>query len=481
MSQVADALNAGNDVGSPDASQARPPTITENNGEADGESDDGSDDVSEGISAGDSSIDHPSLPNSPEQNSTARMPGFGLPGPPSRPSFYSRQSQSMTNLSASQSGGAAQDDTAHPKASAKPDLETIPSRDFPPNRIDLPVPGPSKINVLSPGSEWSKPPPTPAGAVSTFWGKSDDKPPVLKRRRSADDQTMAPPRYEPAQPGIYIPRPRDEEGRENLPGYWCAVHIEGTLSRKMEFSQPGMQSRDRSWKKFYFILAGTSMWMYKFDPHRFPIKLETVVPKVTDEESEMYLHVHVPGEIRSALPQPTLAANGVPIAAAARRGSSGASTASPRRGSVSGPSPTSPASAQRRGSVSDVSSTTAPSTATESEEIEKDSNVFPKPNPRKMSVSSASSSTSASGGPLASHFQANSLIKQFTLQNAESGLAADYQKRKNVVRIRAEGQQFLLQTDSARDVVDWIEVSLLSVLRYRADPPGHPGCDKRRT
>jgi hypothetical protein len=45
------------------------------------------------------------------------------------------------------------------------------------------------------------------------------------------------------------------------------------------------------------------------------------------------------------------------------------------------------------------------------------------------------------------------------LQNAESGLAADYVKRKNVVRVRAEGEQFLLQTDGAREVVDWIEVS----------------------
>jgi hypothetical protein len=52
------------------------------------------------------------------------------------------------------------------------------------------------------------------------------------------------------------------------------------------------------------------------------------------------------------------------------------------------------------------------------------------------------------------------LLRVYTLQNAESGLAADYVKRKNVVRVRSEGEQFLLQTDSARDVVDWIEVSL---------------------
>ena len=53
----------------------------------------------------------------------------------------------------------------------------------------------------------------------------------------------------------------------------------------------------------------------------------------------------------------------------------------------------------------------------------------------------------------------NALIKQYSLQNAESGLAADYVKKKNVVRVRAGGEQFLLQTESAKEVVDWIEVS----------------------
>lgn len=55
-------------------------------------------------------------------------------------------------------------------------------------------------------------------------------------------------------------------------------------------------------------------------------------------------------------------------------------------------------------------------------------------------------------------------MKQYSLQNAESGLAADYVKKRNVVRVRAEGEQFLLQTDSAKDVVDWIEVSVDGLL-----------------
>ncbi len=52
------------------------------------------------------------------------------------------------------------------------------------------------------------------------------------------------------------------------------------------------------------------------------------------------------------------------------------------------------------------------------------------------------------------------LLQQFSLQNAESGLASDYHKRKNVIRLRMEGQQFLLQAKDVAAVIDWIEVGV---------------------
>ncbi|KZT71911.1 hypothetical protein DAEQUDRAFT_665292 [Daedalea quercina L-15889] len=48
-------------------------------------------------------------------------------------------------------------------------------------------------------------------------------------------------------------------------------------------------------------------------------------------------------------------------------------------------------------------------------------------------------------------------VKTFTLQHAESGLASDYGKRKNVIRVRMEGEQFLLQAPDVAAVIDWIE------------------------
>ena len=49
------------------------------------------------------------------------------------------------------------------------------------------------------------------------------------------------------------------------------------------------------------------------------------------------------------------------------------------------------------------------------------------------------------------------LIREYTLQNAESGLASDYVKRRNVIRLRMEGEQFLVQASDVGSVVDWIE------------------------
>ncbi|RDB29907.1 hypothetical protein Hypma_013998 [Hypsizygus marmoreus] len=49
------------------------------------------------------------------------------------------------------------------------------------------------------------------------------------------------------------------------------------------------------------------------------------------------------------------------------------------------------------------------------------------------------------------------LIRAYTMQNAESGLGNDYIKRKNVIRVRVEGEQFLIQAKDVAEVVAWIE------------------------
>jgi hypothetical protein len=163
-----------------------------------------------------------------------------------------------------------------------------------------------------------------------------------------------------------------------------------------------------------------------------------------------------------ATPTPSPARRGSivnPIAGERRGSISGviAAATDHRRGSLPGPSPLSTgADHARRPSGSSAAPSTSTSTSTTTNSDAKDVHLFNAP--RKASVSSSIGSGSSQSTSIASHFQQNQLIKVYTLQNAESGLAADYVKRKNVVRVRSEGEQFLLQTDSARDVVDWIEV-----------------------
>ncbi|KAH9996728.1 hypothetical protein BJV74DRAFT_758461, partial [Russula compacta] len=53
--------------------------------------------------------------------------------------------------------------------------------------------------------------------------------------------------------------------------------------------------------------------------------------------------------------------------------------------------------------------------------------------------------------------QEQDLLHAYALHNAESGVGSDYVKRRHVIRVRMEGQQFLLQARDVASVVDWIE------------------------
>lgn len=47
------------------------------------------------------------------------------------------------------------------------------------------------------------------------------------------------------------------------------------------------------------------------------------------------------------------------------------------------------------------------------------------------------------------------LIRSYSLQHARIGLASDYTKKANVLRLRLESEQFLLNFASAQDLIDW--------------------------
>lgn len=320
-------------------------------------------------------------------------PGVKLSGKPlmgldgfstttTRPNFYQQKSKSLVDLLGPTSRRLEIDTSlpTRPIINEPAGLEALRTPTTP--RAPLEAPAYSKKDGLAPIETGL----TTPSSIASPGGMS------LGRRRSMFEMRAEPPEYSiihhrPEGPQIILPR--EEEGREKLPTYCCGVHIEGYLPRKMEFSAPGVQAKDRSWRRQYFVLHGTSLRVYKND-------LSVERHALNGSWGEMKgVHVHL--EPMNEDGSHGSGSGGIGLGAAAREAISHT-----------------PLGAHRHeGSKQKETST---------------------------------------------QFDAkNGLIRNYTLQSAESGLAADYLKRRHVVRVRAEGEQFLLQTRSDRHVVDWIE------------------------
>ncbi|KZV88278.1 hypothetical protein EXIGLDRAFT_619686 [Exidia glandulosa HHB12029] len=91
------------------------------------------------------------------------------------------------------------------------------------------------------------------------------------------------------------------------------------------------------------------------------------------------------------------------------------------------------------------------------------------PHPLTRSTTSSTSSTESSASSTSCYYapppvqdaqrflKPSALVRQYTLQGARCGLATGYDKRAHVIRIRAEGEQFLLELPDLQSVVYWIE------------------------
>src|SRR6266478_2204799 len=91
--------------------------------------------------------------------------------------------------------------------------------------------------------------------------------PSLRRRLSMPTfgPSTAPPPYPEFRFGDHSPviQPRDEEGCEHLPHYTNDIYLRAIMPRKMEFNAPGVQARDRKWRRTLCILEGTAFRVYR--------------------------------------------------------------------------------------------------------------------------------------------------------------------------------------------------------------------------
>ncbi|KAJ7821332.1 hypothetical protein B0H14DRAFT_3471633 [Mycena olivaceomarginata] len=355
---------------------------------------------------------------------------------------------------------------------------------------------------------------------------------TVKRRRSMPEIMAAPPPY--TMPLFTSPFfnlgaktdghplaqarivPRDDEGREVLPKYSNEILLRGVMPRKMEFSAPGVQARDRKWRRVVCELEGTVFRVYRCAGEGWwerrvgvgdaaatsavtsaaaavkareaaaAAKEGQAVNKIAGEEGRIPVIEGGEGEGTTEVVVPPRSS----MSSARSRASSIATTP---------PSPSSSPTESNRDAASMASSSASRSrlnlglsllkprshgrSKSDLPNPPKSPNSPPRASlsiPRPSFGGSSGSSGSGSAGPstlgaalrpsrngkgkqksTASVGGADAagtdvpepepadLIRAYTLQHAESGLGNDYVKRKHVIRVRLEGEQFLLQ---ARDV-----------------------------
>ncbi|KAH8087141.1 hypothetical protein BXZ70DRAFT_541206 [Cristinia sonorae] len=377
-----------------------------------------------------------------------------------------------------------------------------------------------------------------------------ERAPTLRRQRSLP--TYRPASLPPPYPTYFSSRypiiqPREEEGREVLPTYSNAIYLCSMMPRKVEFTAPGVQAKERKWRRVIVELEGTVLRIYRChgagstgkggivgewwertvgvgdwsagpqassisatggvqvngspaaqrDNRRIAVvhtangnteerrgkgvedDPPAVEPPTQPQPTRSKLH-----QVASSFLHPTRSSQdatstqsrlAVPPTSTRSRLSFDTSRDSERTTSVLGIGRRSMDALQRSGSLVRPTNSNATSDSSSNTTSPRSRSVTSPSSPSTPASSSISSPRSRPRGPSTSHSSINTtgtsdsnskgtispdpkdLIKSYTLQSAESGLASDYSKRRNVIRVRMEGEQFLLQARDVAGVIEWIE------------------------
>lgn len=361
----------------------------------------------------------------------------------------------------------------------------------------------------------------------------NDTPPsrmgTIRRQRSMPTFNPAsdPPPYPHFGPKGSPVVAREDEGTEHLPAYSNSIHLIAILPRKMEFIAPGVQAKDRKWRRTLCELEGTAFRIYKCPPgaagggvigewweKTVGVGDVTNHPALVSEKSTETKEAGSPAKVDDGGTATARVSLAIPIASTSTAGTSALRSRSTTRDSMdsqqdlssamrspsasqqnSSPASSSPGRSRRltsqllhptRSNVNTSShsrsrsemNVTASSPSQDRIESERHGRDRASTNANRsmLSVSIPSSSSSVISSAASSSRQPLSrftpqrettnscpkpdpidLLRTYTLQHAESGLGNDYLKRKNVIRVRLEGEQFLLQAPDIPSVVDWIE------------------------
>ncbi|KAJ7594659.1 hypothetical protein C8J56DRAFT_927312 [Mycena floridula] len=528
----------------------------------------------DGLSTGRSrNISVTSVEHTPRPGDMFRVPSFlrgagpdippvpalppALPAPAPRPGIYKQTSRSMIDLL----GGRSSLDNSLERTNSRGGLfsgrkgkeKVVKVKENGRKSIEQPSAEPSRaesrivnLNDDEPDdAELEVPSAAAPISVSPAPRASHSRLSTIRRRRSMPSFTASEPpppypefapHYPPHTGGLspsvqILPRDDEIEGKEKLPGYSNSVYLRAVMPRKMEFAEPGVQAKDRKWRRVLCELEGTVFRVYKCPPASVGVSAigewwesrvgvgdvsvvgtSTVgstiaasrpteqVAKLIDERAlsrEGSTEVQLPQPMQSTgtattaplsaqLQPPTATPSPEPSPNRSRftsllkphsRSKSDAAnvnapkTPTPRSSfSISRPSWNSSSDLATSGSSSASLAPSFSSNASLAVSIPSSASSTSIPAGARTAPSSRSSfsrtrRTSANSQPVQPVADDSgvplpvpeALIKRYTMQNSESGLANDYLKRQNVIRVRMEGQQFLLQATDITAVVEWIE------------------------
>ena len=306
-------------------------------------------------------------------------------------------------------------------------------------------------------------------------------PKILRRRSSMPSYyglSSPPPPYPTFAPFPHraVIQPREDEGAERLPAYSNSIYLKAILPRKMEFSQPGIQAKDRKWRRVICVLEGTMFRVYRCPPR---------VAGVSAFEGWWERRVGV-GDVSSSASTQTATTliHGPSIRSAARsdpqrpqdqdkeeqRDQSSATATitpkmEPKRSRLTVPflksvrthirSRSEGSQEMRQGSLNSTRASLSSRTTSPVQEVASPQSSM-RSSTRTGNGTQHAVSRSSTREEVPEPDPAD-LIKTYSLQRAECGLGIDYVKRKNVIRVKMDGEQFLVQAKEAMEVVGWIE------------------------
>ncbi|KAK9377730.1 uncharacterized protein V1513DRAFT_435094 [Lipomyces chichibuensis] len=213
--------------------------------------------------------------------------------------------------------------------------------------------------------------------------------------------------------------PREEEGCEQLPPYSSTLMRAAVLSRKPELISPLEPAPSRSWQTVIVVLNNTQLNIYRAPATLHPVSL-LPIPQVSAAASR----------VASVLPW--------------RSASFSAPTSECQLFTSSLPNNINYDTIDPYRLSPTISATSASS-----------SSASLSPTPTSSMSSTCAPSPASILGMNESVLSSANLIRSYTLQYAQIGLATDYKKKQNVIRVRAEGEQFLMLCNDARECIEW--------------------------